>query len=332
MRRSSLLSILILMGLCLVLPFTAHAAARSRLSFRVGCDGFISRGGEIVLDRDNTAAGREQFVISAVDGHGNWAYAPALESFVVGSRINMTAGLFFKWTAAPTANPITVSVVSPAGNGHAEQVIYTVEGACADVETVTAADFDILTEVDGRTSPSVALNSVPPRDTNPTGINTGRWGHLIVNTDNLYIRSGDSHVYTTLGIVDGGTELVVLGRNEARSWWYVQVGSLIGWVRGDLTVIRGDLTAVPVVPVTGELTRPTLYLFANKLLRAVPQADSLSVCELAGDHEYYIVGRTANNLWLQLEATCNDATVYGWVEADKGGIRNPAAVVFPITD
>jgi hypothetical protein len=325
-----LLKTAILLALLLVV-LPAQAASREGLVFRINCDGFVSRGGDIVLNRDNTGVGREQFVMTATDGNGNVVYAPTTESFRVGARITFTPGLFFGWTSAPTANPITVRIYSPAGNNLNEQTIYAVNGSCASLETVQL-EFDFLDVLDGRTSPSVPLNAVPPRPNNPGGVNQGRVGYLIVNTDNLNIRSGDGPEYTVVGIVDGGTELVVLGRNENRSWWYVQVEDVVGWVSAELTLIRGDLTTVPVVPVVGEIARPSLFLYTSQFLLTVPVEGALTVCEIPGNTAYYIIGQTANGTWFELEASCGGAAVTGWVLAEQGGLRNPAESFIPVTD
>src|SRR5690606_23689561 len=113
---------------------------------------------------------------------------------------------------------------------------------------------------DGETSEPVALNTAPPRPVNPPGLPQVLPGYAVVNTDNLSLRSGDSPRYEMLGVIDGGTELVVLGRNDDRSWWYVQVGGMRGWVSSEFLALRGDLTGLPEVPVTGNLTQPYIYI------------------------------------------------------------------------
>lgn len=326
LKATTLLALLMLVTLPIV-----QGAAREGLVFRVGCEGFVSRGGDIVLNRDNTGADRETFIIVATDGNGNIVYGPTTESFRVGARLTLPPGLAFDWTAAPTANPINVRVYSPAGNDLNEQTIYTALGTCEDLETAEI-EFDIVEATDGSTSPSVGLNAVPPRASNPSGVNRGREGYLLVNTDNLNVRSGDGAEYTVVGIVDGGTELVVLGRNENRSWWYVQVGDVVGWVAAELTLIRGDLTNIPVVPVTGEIERPSLFLYTNQFLLTVPVEGALTVCEIPGNTEYYIIGQTANSAWYELEASCGGATVTGWVLAELGALRDPAETFIPVTD
>jgi hypothetical protein len=318
-------------GFALVLP--ASAGQRDGLVFRVDCDGFISRGGELIFNRDNTGQGREQVVFTATDGLGNVIYAPTTESFLVGARLTLPPGLFFGWTAAPAANPLRVEVYSPEGNGLNRQTIYTVIGNCGNVQTIATQEEITLNDyLDGITSPSVPLNTTAPRPFNTRDLTYQQPGYLIVNTDNQNLRSGDGPEYTVVAKVDGGTQLIVLGRNEARTWWFVQVDDIRGWVLGELTIIRGDLTGVPVVPVTGEIARPTLFLFDLTPLAVVPVEGSLSVCQIPGNLDYYIIGRNAKATWFELEATCNGAAVTGWVKAEEGGLRNQAESFIPVTD
>jgi uncharacterized protein YraI len=310
-------------------PFV-RAADADGLSMRVDCDGFVSRGGSIVLNRDNTGQGREQFIITATDGNGDIIYNPVPESLRVGVSIEFPDGLYWAWTTAPAANPITVEVISPAGNGLNEQVIYSILGSCPDLETVEG-ELTVDKTPDGSTSPSVPLNANAPRPTNPEGSASRSPGYLIVNTDNLNIRSGDGAEYTIVAKVDGGTELIVLGRNASRTWWYVSVGDVLGWVTGELTIIRGDLTGIPIVPVTGEIAAPTLFVYSSTSLYSDPSLASSAVCEISGNQEYYVIGRTASETWYEIEAACGGGTVTGWVRESAGGLRNPAGSFIPVT-
>jgi hypothetical protein len=232
-----------------------------------------------------------------------------------------------------------VRVISLAGNNQAEQVVYSAQGACTGLATAAAAEAETgltprFQSLNGETSPSVALNAAIPRPANPPLSLNDVDGYLIVNTGSLNIRSGDSVRYTIVGRVPGGTQLLVLGRNPSRSWWYVQVGEIVGWVNGldDLVFIRGDLTDVPVVDVQGEIRQASFILFSTQPLRSVPDVRSLVLCELPGNLEYYVVGRSRQFEWYEIEATCGGEAVTGWVEAASGAIRNPAELRLPVTD
>lgn len=336
-RALLLVGLLVAFGLGQAAP--AAAATRDGLAFKITCDGFISRGGAINLTRDNTGTGRELVTFTAIDGLGNVIFSPASESFVVGGRLTFPAGLYFPFSSAPQANPITVRVVSPAGNDLPDQTIYATSGACASVPTVLVEQvlenlgFIIVSVLDGSTSPTVPLNTDPPRPSNPLGVaSLGRPGYLIVNTGSLNIRSGDSHIYTIVGRVPAGTELIVLGRNANRSWWYVQVGEIVGWVNGELVFIRGDLTSIPEVPVQGERARPTFILYLPTTLTRIPINGALGVCEAPANLDFFVIGRTRQADWYEIEATCAGEPVTGWVKAEAGALRNPSESFIPVTD
>lgn len=338
MSRSSLKALpLFVFSLLVLLVLVAplQAAVRNELVFRVGCEGFQSRGGDIILNQDNTGTNRERFIIHATDGNGNTIYGPHEEWSYIGSFINIPAGLFFPWTSAPTANPLTVRVISPEGNGYREQWVYTATGSCGNLPTILI-DFYDFESYAGNTSPSVPINADPPR---PVGMElslndwSGYPGYLITTAGSLNIRSGDNAVYTIVGRVRNGTYLRVVGRNEDRSWWYVQVDDIVGWVNAEHVLIRGDLTDIPVVPVEGQVTHPTFVPYSRQTIYTLPIFRALPVCEVAGNLEYYVIGRDIGTDWYEIEAMCLDGRyLTGWIEADKGAIRNPGEVFIRVTD
>lgn len=313
----------------------AGAATRDGIRWTVSCNGFTSRGGGILLNRDNTGEGREAFVITATDGAGNVIFGPVRESSFVGAGIYIAEGVSFNWATPPAANPITVTVVSPEGNGQPEQVVYSTLGLCPTLmmeTTTTIPGLNIIGVADGTTSPSVALNTDPPRPTNPQGIGQTLEGYLISNTGSLNIRSGDGPQYTIVGRIRGGTELVVLGVNERRTWWYVQVGDIRGWVNNELVINRGDLTRVPVVPVLGEIFLPRLFVFSASPIYMASNTRSGVICTIDGDLEYTIIGKNRDGTWFGIEAQCNGQMVVGWIEDERGAIRNSGDLPIPFID
>src|SRR6185503_5718974 len=129
--------------------------------------------------------------------------------------------------------------------------------------------------ISGDTSPAVDINAIPPRPTNSAEVTSKLPGFLVVNTDNLSLRSGDGPEFTLVGIVDGGTKLIPLGRNLDFSWWYVQAGDKIGWAKAEFLVARGDLTSVTVVPSEGEITPATFFVFGKSALLSAPSANAV---------------------------------------------------------
>jgi hypothetical protein len=323
------------------------AANGSGVTFSLGCAGFSSSG-EIVLDRDNTGTGREAFGVSATDGAGQVIFAGEPDSFFVGGTVSWADGGTFAWTRAPEFNPLTLHVVSLSGNGLAAEIEHVAVGSCADLPTIVliteelgigGGGIPIILDprlLEGETSEEVPLNTAPPRPENPIGLAEALRGYAVVNTDNLSVRSGDGREYTLVAIVDGGTQLVVLGRNEftgdTETWWYVQVGDIVGWVSGQFLTMRGDLSHVPEVPVTGELIQPRFFLIRDEApLYVSPAFNANGVCALPGGQEYLVIGRDNNIVWYEIEADCNGTPVTGWIPAYLGAIRNPAEQFIEVT-
>ncbi len=320
--------------------------------FILDCQGFESTGGSLALNRDNTGAQAEAFIISAIDGGGNSIFAPDYDVFFVGTTVTVEAGAGESWTRTPRYNPLVLQIVSPAGNGLDEQVIAQVIGSCeglprfgpinileafgrVTLRTLTGEAF-VLQPADGETSDPIELNEIPPRPINPPGMPRMQPGYAVVNTDNLYLRSGDSPRYEVIGIIDGGTELVVLGRNDDRSWWYVQVGGLRGWSSSEFLILRGDLTSVPEVPVLGNFTQPSLYVgFTGTPVNTLPRVGAETLCLVTGNMNYAVVGRTSNSTWYEVAVTCDEGedaeAITGWILAERGILRNPASVLIPVT-
>jgi SH3 domain-containing protein len=342
-RRSVVLSLVVLcvLGLALVRPVPSQAASGVNVTFSLGCDGFTSSDGEMTLDRDNTGDGREAFILSVTDGIGNTIFAPATDSFLVGGKVFWQDGTFYAWSSVPTYNPLTLSIVSQSGNGFEQQTVFQTTGSCSTLPSLnfTNNNVFVILPANGATSPIVPINGIPPRPRNPPGLAEGQSGYAIVNTDNLYLRSGAGPTYAPVAILDGGTRLVVLGRNTAgladdspELWWYVQVGGMRGWVKSQFLYLRGDLTAVPEVPSLGPDTQPTMFVSVDNLPIFVTDDQFSDVaCTIPGNYDYLIVGRSGDSTWYQLETVCGRQTVFGWIQASAGLIRNPAGVDIPVT-
>jgi hypothetical protein len=345
LRRTSLLLVLltVILGLT-ALP--AFAGSDNGAGFAIDCEGFTGTGGNVLLTRDNTGSDRESFIVSVTDGIGNIIYEPVVDQFFVGGTVSWTGGEKFRWTATPHYNPLTLRVVSRAGNNLDEQLVTLSTGACEGLPSFGATPEGVFT-IDalndlllgigggalplGSSSPSVDLNEVAPRPDNPDELVELLPGWLIVNTDNLSVRSGDGPEYTLVAIVDGGTRLIPLGRNLDFSWWYVQAGDVVGWVKAEFLIARGDLTDVLVVPSNGEIAQPRLFVFSDTTLASAPSLGSLELCSVPGDLEYLVVGRDAQISWYEIQATCDNAVIKGWVPAAQGAIRNQSNSFIPVT-
>ncbi|MBA3868401.1 MAG: hypothetical protein ABI970_26015 [Chloroflexota bacterium] len=325
LRRSTF--ILFVMALVLgaaVLPASAGSSVNA--TFSLGCDGF-SGSGQILLDRDNTGSSREAFQVVVTDGIGNIIYKPVVDSFFVGGTVSWTATNVVKWTSAPEDNPLTLRVVSLAGNNVGEQTIAVATGSCEGLPSFGA----LPTVISSAASDSVDINAVPPRPTNADDVTSKLPGFLVVNTDNLSLRSGDGPDYTLVGIVDGGTKLIPLGRNLKFTWWFVQAGDIKGWAKAEFLVARGDLTNVTVVPAEGEITPATFFVYGKTPLLSAPAVGAVPLCTIPGNIEYLTTGRTKATDWYEIQATCDNAVVKGWIAASLGAFRGPAGTILPVT-
>jgi len=192
----------------------------------------------------------------------------------------------------------------------------------------------LFAPADGRVSSPYDPNANPPRPVNAAGLAESLPGYAIVATDNLFLRNGAGPEFAPVGILDGGTRLVVLGQNGGSSeglWWYVQVGDLRGWVKSELLYLRGDLSDVPEVPNEGTLTQPTLYVGAQNPIYESDAASSRWLCQIDGNRLYNVVARDAEAAgWYRIEATCDGQLVLGWIQAERGLLRNPGGVEIPI--
>ena len=102
----------------------------------ITCTDFNASGtGPSTLDRDNTGAGQEAVRLVVTDGIGTVLYSLSFSN----SLGTYTAGLINTtlYTTAPAFNPITVTEISLAGNGLAEQVDVIGTGECAGLPLAT---------------------------------------------------------------------------------------------------------------------------------------------------------------------------------------------------
>jgi hypothetical protein len=335
----------ILFGSLLLLTLmvnTAFAGLGVGVTFTPACDGYTLRGGSITANRDNTGRGKEAYVTSARDGSGRVLY-DSETTYPINRRVVYGDGDHVNWTHLPQYNPIIMEVLSPGGNGQADQVIYLVTGNCATLPTYGSGVFalgdnlslmPIFAPADGRTSNPYDPNANPPRPVNPPGLAESLPGYAVVATDNLFLRNGAGAEFAPVGILDGGTKLIVLGQNGALGdalWWYVEVGGMRGWVKSSLLYLRGDLTDVPVVPNDGSLTQPTLYVGAQNPIYETAAASSRWLCEIDGNRLYNVVAQDAKTAgWYRIETTCDGQPVLGWIQAASGLLRNPGGVDIPV--
>lgn len=189
----------------------------------------------------------------------------------------------------------------------------------------------------GGVGPAYGLNVNPPRPVNAAGVAVGRSAYGVVNTDNLFLRQGDSTDYAPIGILDGGTELILIGTNGQSGnnfWWYVEVGGLRGWAKGEFIALRGDASDLPIVTARGTFTPASFYIGGENWLYSAPDYGSQELCLLPGNLFYVVIGqdRNASPDFYQITGACDTGAVLtGWIPAPNGILRNTAGLSIPVT-
>ena len=129
-RKISALFILIvvisLVGMPTVFAFVTNISAT------IDCGGWINGTGTVDWTRDNTGSGVENLYYYAVDGAGNQILNVS-DNRAVGSNAALTPN--YPWDTAPQYNPITLTLISPAGNGEPEQRHLIAFGDCSGLPT-----------------------------------------------------------------------------------------------------------------------------------------------------------------------------------------------------
>ncbi|MFZ4827086.1 MAG: hypothetical protein ACOYLB_07000 [Phototrophicaceae bacterium] len=133
MRRN-----LVFLVLLLSMTQTAWAYGSGNITITGGCGGF-SLADSVTMNRNNSLPGYEAFLIRATDANGTIVYQSAQNNQLVGTTLDFGNGINFSWTTAPTSSPITVAIISVAGNGLAEQTISRGEIVCTDLASASAA-------------------------------------------------------------------------------------------------------------------------------------------------------------------------------------------------
>ncbi len=145
--------------------------------------------------------------------------------------------------------------------------------------------------------------------TNPSGATA------TVTAGVLNVRNAPSTTNTTILTKIRRNELYqVTGRNDASTWWRLNVNGVTGWVSG-LFVNVANSSTVPVVDSTPTTTPPptpaayTVTTLTNLNLRAQATTDSDSLLVIPVGQTASVVGRNADASWLRV----NYNGVVGWV-------------------
>jgi hypothetical protein len=126
---------LVTIAMCLFLVVSLSHASIYEGTVQFTCTDFTAAGtGACILNRDNTGTGEERLRIDVTDGNGVVIYTFTFQN----SLGTYAAGLIdtTPYTVAPSANPITFTLTSLAGNGLLQHVDYTQQGMCQGLVSV----------------------------------------------------------------------------------------------------------------------------------------------------------------------------------------------------
>jgi len=126
----------------------------------------------------------------------------------------------------------------------------------------------------------------------------------------------------------------VIGRNLDSSWLQINVNGLIGWVRSSW-VVANNLGPVPVTSNTTNPAQPqppsaqpatatVRAFFLN--VRSQPFFPAPRLTLIAGGQTYPVVGRNADNSWVQI----NVGGTIGWVRS-TWVVVTPSLASVPVT-
>jgi hypothetical protein len=92
------------------------------------------------------------------------------------------------------------------------------------------------------------------------------------------------------------------------------------------------LRDIPFVKTEGEIEPPIFYVgWAGKPLYNNLTSEREVICGVQGGHWYPIVGRTAQDDYMLIDALCVDGRIQrGWMLTGQGLIRNLGRVFVPI--
>ena len=149
---------------------------------------------------------------------------------------------------------------------------------------------------------------------------TGSYG--IVNTSYLNLRSGDGVKFASLGVINGGSQLEIIGRNLDSSWYLVSDGELSGWVRSAYVILSSmSARGYPIVARADfAALAPNIALVNSAYLnlREGAGVDYEIVQVLSGGISTTLIGRNVDWSWVYVEL--EDGSV-GWLNTSNVILR-----------
>jgi uncharacterized protein YraI len=154
----------------------------------------------------------------------------------------------------------------------------------------------------------------PAPNPNSGPANTG--ANATITTARLNVRNAPNTGGTVLVKVNQGETYPVVGANNDKSWWQINVNGTVGWVFGRYVSVGGNAN-IPVTNSANAFAAPsstgyTVTALDAVNIRSTPSTRGSTVLsKLPRGGLAQVVGRNANSSWWQVEYQ----GVLGWVSA-----------------
>ena len=263
-----------------------------------------------------------------------------LKILVLVIAVGVLAGVIINYNiwqriVSPSIVPVSRPVQAPPAD-----VTKAVEPPAETVPTIVqpAPESKAISppEVAETTKPAVPeSHAVLPEVTKPAAapaIVTG-----VITAKALVARQGPDKTFKSIISLPKNTILTMVGRNADNSWLQIQIPGKtdLGWASKDFINVQGDVNSLPVVeatesaseskPVSPEVVETAKATAAPAIVTGVITAKELSVrkgpgktfkaiTSLAKNTTLTVVGRNADNSWLQIQIP--GKTDLGWASKD----------------
>ena len=153
-----------------------------------------------------------------------------------------------------------------------------------------------------------------------------------VTAGELNVRSGPSTGYDILGTMENGQTVPVTGRAADNSWLQVNANGLSGWSSAAYLNVNGDLNTVPVASSSSSAapsgsTGVRVQMISQAVVYNGPNGNSQAIDSLPFGAQADVIGRTADDSWLQV----NYSGGSGWIYAPYARITSGSLLNAPIT-
>ncbi|MBU4457047.1 MAG: SH3 domain-containing protein [Nanoarchaeota archaeon] len=202
-------------------------------------------------------------------------------------------------------------------------VLMLMAAACSPLPPSDASATPTLT------SPTPAPSQTPlptatPIPPSPTATFTPIEGQVIAQ---INVRSGPNVSYSSLGILESGGTIQILGRDQSGDWYVIAYPSGAqgrGWVTV-VYVQAGDTAGLPLVEIQDSDPAVTGKATQQLNVRSGPGTDYNVLGMIQPDTVMLLTGKNENATWLQIEYTGGPGG-RGWVTAAYVQVNDSASL------